>query len=89
MDEARASHHAGPEWAKRVFAVTLFCDDLAESVAFYRTVFEMPVIHEDAQSCAFQFPGGIALLNGPTDRPWGPRTVTLADPSGHCWELSS
>ena len=31
---------------------------------------------------------GVTFLNGPTDRPWGPRTATFADPSGHCWELS-
>ena len=32
---------------------------------------------------------GVPILNGPLDRPWGPRTVTIADPSGHCWEFSS
>jgi catechol 2,3-dioxygenase-like lactoylglutathione lyase family enzyme len=32
---------------------------------------------------------GVEFLNGPVDRPWGPRTATFADPSGHCWELSS
>ena len=32
---------------------------------------------------------GVPILNGPLDRPWGPRTVTIADPSGHCWEMSS
>jgi catechol 2,3-dioxygenase-like lactoylglutathione lyase family enzyme len=32
---------------------------------------------------------GARILSGPLDRPWGPRTVTIADPSGHCWELSS
>ncbi len=32
---------------------------------------------------------GVRILNGPMDRLWGPRTVTIADPSGHCWELSS
>lgn len=32
---------------------------------------------------------GVPILNGPMDRPWGPRTLTFADPSGHCWELSS
>ncbi len=32
---------------------------------------------------------GVRILNGPLNRPWGPRTVTIADPSGHCWELSS
>jgi catechol 2,3-dioxygenase-like lactoylglutathione lyase family enzyme len=32
---------------------------------------------------------GVPILNGPVDRPWGPRTVTIADPSGHCWELAA
>ncbi len=32
---------------------------------------------------------GVQALNGPTDRPWGSRTMTFADPSGNCWELSS
>ncbi len=32
---------------------------------------------------------GVPILNGPLDRPWGPRTLTIADPSGHCWELSA
>ncbi len=31
---------------------------------------------------------GVELLNGPMNRPWGPRTATFADPSGHPWELS-
>src|SRR6476620_3077260 len=26
---------------------------------------------------------GLALLNGPLDRPWGVRTVAFADPDGH------
>ncbi|HTE86597.1 MAG TPA: VOC family protein [Dehalococcoidia bacterium] len=124
-------------WVKGLFAVTLFVDDLAESKRFYQDVFEMPILNEDASSCAFRFRGvvinvlaataaseliepapvgergtparmmltlevddvdsaaerlrtvGVELLNGPMDRPWGPRTVTFADPSGHCWELSS
>lgn len=127
----------GPAWARRVFAVTLFVDDLDEAQRFYATVFGMPVVHRDPGSCALQFPGliinllavgaapmliepapvgpagtparmmltlevddvdavaerlrgeGIAFLNGPLDRPWGPHTLTFADPSGHCWELSS
>lgn len=32
---------------------------------------------------------GIALLNGPMDRPWGPRTLSFRDPAGNVWELSS
>jgi len=31
---------------------------------------------------------GVALLNGPVDRPWGLRTACFADPSGHLWELA-
>ena len=31
---------------------------------------------------------GVALLNGPIDRPWGRRTAAFADPSGHVWEAA-
>ncbi|TLX08214.1 VOC family protein [Rhizobium sp. MHM7A] len=31
---------------------------------------------------------GVALLNGPADRPWGRRTAAFADPSGHVWEVA-
>ncbi|WIJ23659.1 VOC family protein [Devosia sp. RR2S18] len=31
---------------------------------------------------------GVALLNGPIDRPWGRRTAAFADPSGHIWEVA-
>jgi catechol 2,3-dioxygenase-like lactoylglutathione lyase family enzyme len=31
---------------------------------------------------------GIALLNGPIDRPWGRRTAAFADPAGNVWELA-
>jgi lactoylglutathione lyase len=31
---------------------------------------------------------GVALLNGPVDRPWGRRTASLRDPAGHVWELA-
>lgn len=32
---------------------------------------------------------GVALLNGPVDRPWGRRTAAFADPSGHVWEIAA
>ena len=32
---------------------------------------------------------GIALLNGPIDRPWGLRTASFADPDGHIWEVAA
>ena len=31
---------------------------------------------------------GVALLNGPIDRPWGVRTAAFADPAGHVWEIA-
>jgi catechol 2,3-dioxygenase-like lactoylglutathione lyase family enzyme len=32
---------------------------------------------------------GVEILNGPIDRPWGVRTASFADPSGHVWELAN
>ena len=32
---------------------------------------------------------GVALINGPVDRPWGVRTALFADPDGHLWELAA
>lgn len=31
---------------------------------------------------------GVELINGPINRPWGQRTATFADPSGHIWEIA-
>jgi catechol 2,3-dioxygenase-like lactoylglutathione lyase family enzyme len=31
---------------------------------------------------------GVTILNGPTDRPWGRRTVAFADPAGNVWEAA-
>ena len=137
MDQTAHGESAPVEMARRVFAVTLFTDDLAEAKRFYLNVFAMPIVHEDPTSIAFAFPNvvvnlvaaaetpeliapatvggpgtparmmitlevddvdaacerlrarGVELLNGPLDRPWGPRTAAFADPSGHCWELSN
>lgn len=32
---------------------------------------------------------GVEILNGPIDRPWGVRTASFQDPSGHTWELAN
>lgn len=32
---------------------------------------------------------GVELLNGPMNRPWGPRTASFRDPGGHIWEIAS
>ena len=30
---------------------------------------------------------GVAILQGPLDRPWGVRTLNFIDPAGHSWEV--
>lgn len=49
------------EQPKRIGAVTLFVEDLAEAKRFYQDVFELPVHFEDANSAVFQF--GETLIN--------------------------
>jgi catechol 2,3-dioxygenase-like lactoylglutathione lyase family enzyme len=39
--------------------------------------------------CATLQDRGVELLNGPVDRPWGPRTASFRDPSGQTWEIAS
>jgi lactoylglutathione lyase len=53
-----------------------------------RAVYTIPVANVDAAAAELEA-AGIALLNGPMDRPWGPRTLSFRDPFGHTWELSS
>lgn len=31
---------------------------------------------------------GVALINGPADRPWGMRTANFSDPDGNVWEIA-
>lgn len=38
-------------------------------------------------TCARLTALGVTLLNGPVDRPWGVRTASFTDPSGHVWEI--
>jgi catechol 2,3-dioxygenase-like lactoylglutathione lyase family enzyme len=40
------------------------------------------------QACSALCEIGVDLLNGPIDRPWGRRTASFADPSGHVWEIA-
>lgn len=122
-------------WPDTIFALTLFVEDLAEARRFYRQVFDLQLVFEDANSAVFKIGDtlinllvveaagelvnpapvgarnagarfvvslrvddvdalcaelvarGVALLNGPMDRPWGIRTASFADPGGHIWEV--
>ncbi|MGZ9810305.1 VOC family protein [Pseudoroseicyclus sp. H15] len=124
-----------PSWPDAPAAMTLFCEDLAASKAFYDSFLGVDPIFADDNSCVFKVgptminllhvqavpeliepaamaaPGvravysigvddvdaeaerlraaGLTLLNGPMDRPWGLRTLSLQDPAGHVWELGA
>ena len=52
--------------------------------------FQLTIWVEDADAvCAELASRGVALLNGPIDRPWGVRTAAFADPDGHIWEVAA
>ena len=45
---------------------------------------------DDTDAAIAQLNGlGVAMVNGPIDRPWGLRTATFADPDGNIWELAA
>lgn len=48
-------------WPKRVFAVTLFVEDLEAAKTFYQNAFGLPIQYEDPNSAVFQF--GDLLIN--------------------------
>ena len=52
-----------------------------------RVQFTIQVSDVDA-ICAELRHRGVELLNGPMDRPWGVRTASFRDPSGHIWEIA-
>lgn len=60
---------------------------VAPSAAGARVLLTIRVPDVDA-TCAVLRDRGVALLNGPIDRPWGRRTAAFADPSGHVWEIA-
>lgn len=52
-----------------------------------RMQFTIAVDDVDAM-CAELTRRGVALLNGPMNRPWGIRTASFRDPGGHVWEIA-
>lgn len=123
-------------FAKGLFAITLFVEDLEVSIEFYAKTLGLELVYGDDNSALFKSgetfinllkiteaselvaPGqaelsariravytlpfsdvdaiarelelaGVKLLNGPLDRPWGIRTLSFQDPSGHTWEIAN
>ena len=60
---------------------------VAQSSAGARALLTIRVANVD-QVCSALREIGVDLLNGPVDRPWGRRTASFADPSGHAWEIA-
>jgi catechol 2,3-dioxygenase-like lactoylglutathione lyase family enzyme len=60
---------------------------VARQDAGSRVQFTIEVDDVDAV-CALLTERGVELLNGPMDRPWGPRTASFRDPGGHIWEIA-
>ena len=52
--------------------------------------FQLTITVDDVDAvCAELALRGLALVNGPLDRPWGIRTACFRDPAGHIWEVAS
>jgi catechol 2,3-dioxygenase-like lactoylglutathione lyase family enzyme len=55
-----------PSTLQTLSAITLFVEDLPKCKEFYTTVFRVPILFEDPQSCAFKFQNLIVnLLDAP------------------------
>lgn len=51
--------------------------------------FQFTLEVDDVDSmCADLAKRGVRLLNGPMDRPWGPRTASFIDPAGYICEIA-
>jgi catechol 2,3-dioxygenase-like lactoylglutathione lyase family enzyme len=61
---------------------------VAPAVSGSRFQFTIQVDDVD-EACEELKKRGVALLNGPMDRPWGIRTASFSDPDGHIWEIAN
>lgn len=68
-------------WPGKIFAITLFAEDLATTKQFYRDVFGLPVEYEDDVSAVFNFGNTLINLLQATEAPGliGPATVASPD----------
>lgn len=57
-----ASEPTQPNSLSKISAISLFVEDIATAKAFYTTVFAVPVVFEDATSCAVKFDNLIVNL---------------------------
>lgn len=61
MNDTTSTIQPAESWAKAIFAITLFVEDLVVAKAFYQQVFDLPVVFEDENSAVFNF--GSTMIN--------------------------
>ncbi len=61
MDENTKNESGMNSWAKSIYAITLFTEDLEATKKYYGEVFDLPIVYEDPNSAVFKF--GNTLLN--------------------------
>lgn len=61
MNETNDRFVGVSSWARSIFAITLFVEDLETTKQYYQKVFGLPVVFEDSNSAVFQF--GDTLVN--------------------------
>jgi len=61
MEEQTQNNEQANTWAKNIFAVTLFTEDLDESKKFYEKVFDLSLVFEGDTSAVFKI--GETLIN--------------------------
>ena len=61
MDQITGKDAEVSSWAKGIYAITLFVEDLEIAKQFYGKVFGLPVVFEDDNSSVFKF--GDTLIN--------------------------
>lgn len=69
------------DWPRKIFAITLFAEDLSATKQFYQEIFALPVHFEDENSAVFDF--GNILINL-LDAREGPELIgpaAVADPA--------
>ena len=61
MEKTTESGAGASAWPQGIYAITLFVESLEDTKQFYREVFGLPVVFEDANSAVFKF--GTTLVN--------------------------
>jgi catechol 2,3-dioxygenase-like lactoylglutathione lyase family enzyme len=67
-------------WPGKIFALTLFVEDLGEAKRFYREVFGLPVAFEDENSAVFDFGNTVINLLKTTEAPELIEPAAVASP---------